>query len=346
MKELPRPWNNWHSELVSISPLVVPVNVANEQFFQQRKSAALLEDLIKGGFQNYYTNWLRARFERDGSEIRLTDVDQMLRRLTTNTTVNFRSTQIPSDGTKTSPPNRDIDGIPNDFFLWDSILNTLLGVDYTIPLVQFQRADYDSYLSQHKFRLVQQFGSGPIVYEQQGSTYFAFFVPVPALEDQYVLTQLRSAQILPDKFIASVLMVDFQNPVFSAKRATLDNYAAEIKTGTINNGVSSVPADFAAKVESAAAGQAPCDPDHLDQCTAEQQFLFYWKLPDDQWKNEMGKRIQEYLDQIKNLPADKQLDELLRLSVKRRDQFTQWPLIMNLDEFSLLLPSSDISEDD
>lgn len=341
MKELPRPWNNWKSEVAAIPAPVVPEVVAEEVYFGEAKSAAVLERLITGGFQNYYQNWIRARFNNESGVIELTDVDEMLRHLFTNTTVNFRSTEVQSDGAQTSPPNREIDGIPNDFFLWDSVLNTLLGLDYQVPQVKFDRPGYDGFLKKHDFALLQESGVD-VVYREEGSTHFSFFVPSPPLEDQYVITQLRLGKIVPDKFIAAVLMVDFVNPVFSTKRTGLFEYAAQVKTGRIEDGVSTVPEEFATLVEAAAASQPACDPSDLSSCTAEQQFLFYWNLPDDRWKPEIETRIQQHLDGIKNLAPEKQLEELMGLSVKRRSQFASWPIIRNLNEFSLLLPKTNL----
>lgn len=346
MKELQFPWNNWQSQLATISPLVVPFAVAQEELFKQLNGAQVFENVIRNGFQTYYRNWLRDH-KSDAGTIRLSDVNEMLRHLTTNTTINFASTQIQSNGANTSPANADISGIPNDLFLWDSALNTVLNLDYTIPSITFQRRNYDDYLKNHNFKLVQSDFTKPDgtpLYEQNGSTYFSLFVPVPPAEDLFMLQQMRSNNILTDKFIAALLMVDFKNPVFSHKRCGLQQYAAQIASGTIVNRVSSVPNDFAEKVRAAAASQPPCDSAKLDNCTAEQEFLYTWDLPDNQWKVSVEKRIQAYLDNIKNLSPEDQLDQLMRLSVKRQAQFKSWSLIGNLNEFSLLIPYTDLSQ--
>ncbi|MUG97309.1 hypothetical protein F7734_35270 [Scytonema sp. UIC 10036] len=347
MKELAFPWNNWHSQRAIISPLNVPLAVAQEQIFQNLNGAENLERAIRSGFQIYYQNWLRDRIKNEEGTIRLTDVSEMLRHLTTNTTINFASTNIESKGENTSPANSDISGIPNDFFLWDSALKTALNLNYTIEPIKFKRNDYDNYLKIHNFKLVQSDFTKPDgspLYEENGSTYFAFFVPVPSAEDLFILTQMRSAKILTDKFIAALLMVDFKNPVFSEKRTSLQQYAEQVTTGTIMNGVSSIPDEFANKVKAVAASQPDCDPANLDTCSTEQQFLFTWNLPDDQWKTSVQQRIQTYLDEINNLSESERLDRLMRLAVKRRSQFQSWPTIKNLQEFSLLLPQTDLPQ--
>ncbi|GAB1542868.1 hypothetical protein NUACC21_55420 [Scytonema sp. NUACC21] len=347
MKELAFPWNNWHSQRATISPLIVPIAVAQEQIFQDLKGAEILERVIKSGYQIYYQNWLRDRVKNEDGTINLSDVNEMLRHLTTNTTVNLASTNIESKAANTSPVNSDISGIPNDFFLWDSALRTALNLNYNIPLIKFKRDDYDNYLKIHNFKLVQsdfRKPDGSPLYEQEGSTYFAFFVPVPSAEDLFMLTQMRSAKIITDKFIASLLMVGFKNPVFSETRSSLQQYAEQMKTGTIINGVSSVPDEFADKIKAVAANQPDCDPGNLDTCSAEQQFLFTWNLPDDQWKTSVQQRIQTYIDEINNLSESEQLDRLMRLAVKRRSQFQSWPIINNLQEFTLLFPQTDLPQ--
>lgn len=347
MKELKAPWNNWQSQLATISPLVVPSEVAQESLFKNLTGAEVLEGSIRGGFQRYYSEWLRGRYQRSGGEIHLSNVNEMLRHLIINTTINLESTAIQSDGQQTSPANRDIDGIPNNFLLWDDVLNTLLDIGYTIPKIKFNRKDYDAYLNQQKFSLIQTSSGAPlgevpndsILYQKGGSTYFAFFVPIPSLEDTYMTTQLKNARIVTDKFIASLLMVDFKNPVFSEKRAELQKYANQITSGTIKNNISSVPDEFAQLVKQGD-NQPVCSADIFDSCSAEQQFLYIWNLPDNQWKATTKQLIQQYLDDLKQLSVDEQLDQLMQLSVKRRTQFQSddWKPISNLNEFSLLLP--------
>ena len=347
MKELESPWNNWQSQLANVSPLVVPTAVAEEDLFQNLTGAEVLEGALQSGVQNYYNQWRKDRYQRNGSTIQLSDVNEMLRHLTTNTTINFRSSSIQSNGQQTSPPDRNIDGIPRDFFVWDSVLGTFLNIEYSIPNFEFQRNDYDAYLLQNKFELIQTSSTAPlgevaddrIVYTKDGSTYFSFFVPVPSFEDSFMARQLKNAGIVTDKFMTALLMVDFKNPVFSEKRPNLQKYADQITTGTIDNGISSVPNDFVQLV-SQDNTQPACTFNTFDNCSAEQQFLYIWNLPDDQWKNSAKQLIQEYLDELDSLSANEQLDRLMQLSVKRRLEFqsSNWKPLSNLDEFSLLLP--------
>lgn len=344
MKELNSPWNNWQSQQATISPLVVPLAVAQEKFFGNLNGAEVLEKAIRSGFLTYYQGWLKERYQSQGNTVRLTDVDLMLRRLTTNTTVNFMSSGIQSNGNNTSPPQENISGIPNDFLLWDSALRTALNIQYTIPNITFKRQDYDNYLGIHKVKLVQSKSDGSPLYQQPGSTYFSVFVPVPPAEDLYLLTQMRSNKIVSDKFIAAILMVDFQNPVFSTKRADLQQYAQGLTTGTITDRVSTVPTDFATKVNTVAATQASCDAaTNFDRCTAEQQFMYIWNLADNDWNPQAKRIIQAYLDKFTALTPTELLATIGKSVAQRQQQFKSQPTIQNLNEFSLLLPVSDLS---
>jgi hypothetical protein len=344
MKELNSPWNNWQSQQATISPLVVPLAVAQEKFFGNLNGAEVLEKAIRSGFLTYYRGWLGARYQSQGNTVRLTDVDLMLRRLTMNTTVNFMSSGIQSNGNNTSPPDENISGIPNDFLLWDSALRTALNVQYTIPNIILKRQDYDNYLAANKFKLVQSKLDGLPLYQQPGSTYFSLFIPVPPAEDLYLLTQMRSNKIVTDKFIAAILMVDFQNPVFSTKRASLQQYAQGLTTGTITSGVSTVPTDFAAKVNTVAVTQASCDAaTNFDRCTAEQQFMYIWNLADNDWNPQAKRIIQAYLDKFTALTPTELLATIGKSVAQRQQQFKSQPTIQNLNEFSLLLPVSDLA---
>lgn len=339
MKELSRPWNNWQSELAQVSPSNVPEAVAAEKLFQQRSGAERLEPLIRSAYQIYYRLWLRANYQtQNGGTVRLTNTDRMLRRLTTNTTVNFAASQVQSRGHATSPPNANLSGIPDSLFLWDTMLRTSsVGLDYQIPALQFERKDYEAYLIDHAFQLVPDDRS----YSVPGSTWFSFFVPVPADEDQFLLLQLLSAKVFTEKFVAAVLLVDFPNPVFSNTRTSLQQYGDQIKIGTLSGSKSSVVEDFVTLVRAGAQGQPKCTTDFL-ACSPEQQFLATWNLPEASWRVDSSKRVRDYLDRV---VANYSLDDVMRLAQRRRDAFTQAPAIANLNEFSLLLPQNDLKED-
>ena len=345
MREIELPWSNWQSQRANISGELLPEEVASESFFLQRRGAEIFEQVIRSNFQNYYKNWLKDRMQKDGTNIAISDVDEMLRHLTTNTTINFKSSDVQSNAQNTSPPNSDITGVPpNDTFLADSLLQTTLKLDYSPLSVKLPRDKYDEYLKNHEFKLVGTKGflrDSEKAYEYPGSTYFAFYVPQVPAEDIYVTQKLLQAKILTDKFVAAILMVDFKNPLFSKKRASLQQYANGLTTGKIVAGVSSVPADFAGKIK--ATGAKACNADNFDACSAEEQFLYTWELPDDQWKQLTTKRLQGYVDSIANLEPNQRLYRLMGWSIKQQERFASTPALCEFFESRLFFPETNVS---
>lgn len=345
MREIELPWSNWQSQRANISSEFIAKEIASETFFLQRRGAEVFENVIRSQFQNFYTNWLKQNIRKEGSNTYVSDIPEMLRHIITNTTINFKSSDVQSDGQYTSPPNGDIIGVPpNDTFLADTLLQTTLKLDYPTLSVKLPRNKYDAYLKAHNFNLVGTKGfyrTSEEAYRKPGSTYFAFYLPQVAAEDIYVTQKLLQSKIVTDKFVAALLMVDFKNPLFSQKRASLQKYAKEITTGQLVAGVSSIPTDFAAKIK--ATGAKACQPSNFDSCSAEEQFLYTWELPNDQWKQVTANQIKGYVNSVANLSEDQKLDYLMRWTVKQRDRFAATPLLCNFYESRLLFPDNDLS---
>ncbi|MDF0556153.1 hypothetical protein [Kamptonema sp. UHCC 0994] len=346
MREIETPWNNWQSQRVIISSALVPKAVASESYFLPRRNAEILEELVRGSVQHYYRDWLEERSRKEGGTTYLSDISDMLRHLTTTTTINFKSSEVQSNGKDTSPTNLDIIGVPpRDTFLSDTLFQTTLGLNYSSLSVTLPRKDYDAYLKKHNFKLVGTKGfyhTSGTAFEYPGSTYFAYFVPQVPAEDVYVTQLLLQSKVVTDKFVGALLMVDYKNPLFSDKRASLQKYAEKMTTGTLVNGVSSVPKDFVAKIKET--GAKACNANNFDTCSAEEQFLYTWELPDDQWKQLSAKRMQGYVDSVANLEPNERLDRLMRRSVEQRDRFLSTPALCEFYESKLLFPETDLSK--
>lgn len=335
MKELTAPWNNWQSQLGTIDPGVVPAAVAADPIFQNLTGAQTFQQDIQGGVFQYTSKWVQKSVQNGN----INAPSELLRRLILTTNVNFASTQTLSAMTQ------NVTALPKDFFLYDSLLNGVLNLTYAVPQLNLNRSGYNQFMTSNQFVLVNS--NPPGAYQQQGDTYFAFFVPVPAYEDTKAIQQLISQKIVSKHFVAAILMVDFQNPVFSAKRSKLMQYALQIGSARIAPDQKDIPTQFAAFVSAAAANQPPCDTTHLDQCTAEQQFLYYWKLPEDNskgnWETACQNMLNGYLTAIgSRITTPAGLNDYMTLSVSRRTQFATYPPINNLKEFSLLLPQTSL----
>lgn len=319
MKELKRPWNNWQSELATIDLSVLPEMIATDSNLANLIGANVLEKDINGGVSQYYNAWLDTHISEDVTTV--TEVAELLRHLTTTTSVNFESNNPSPTNTEVVPPQ--------NFFLFNDALSQVTGdvfgdAGYNFPnTISFDTNQFKQTIENKGFALrdckrkpnTNECEPGTVAYEQKGTTFNPFFIPVPSNEDNFVITNLwngrfqvirgnqrQNITFISDKFAAAVLMVDFQNPVFSPVRSSLQTYAEKLDTATIDDrGVSNIPALFVAEIEAVVKNQPPCSVDNLDSCSAEQQFIHTWKLSDATWKSKVNQRIQSYLNSDKFL---------------------------------------------
>ncbi|QDT26280.1 hypothetical protein Enr10x_15810 [Gimesia panareensis] len=340
MKELKRPWENWNSNFANIAAGVVPQAVAQQNLFKDMASAERLEPIIETAILNSVRNRINA--PADAKKI-----SEYLKYLTRNTQINFESSQVISSE---AGPSRPVKAVPLNFFINDFALRTVLKIDYSAGALNLDGKVYTDYIKTHDFKLVQQ-GPGGAAYTAPGSTHFAYFTPAPSFFDGASIQRLISRKIITDKFAASLLLVDYPNPIFSMKRRSLEKYLDQVDPAAAD-----FQAEFVEKVRAGTQNQNECDPTQLQNCSPEQQFLFYWDLPDDQWRDEAQKRITKYLSAVvEKFNTTEGAEAYLQLLVSRQKEFMggngpqpnanfrNWPLINNLAEFSLLLPETDLS---
>ena len=337
MKELIPPWNNWSSPDGSISAGNIPTAVAQDPLYAALSGADVLQTNFQG-LQSHYTQGFVASSIMNGT---ISNVPALLNRLINTTTINFQSSlSKPFDATAIQ--------VPSDFFIFHSALTMpQINLAFTMPELKITRSMHDAFVSEHKFAL-QQVGAGgsELVYQQPGTTFFAFFVPAPSFEDMVAIRELINHNVIDANFAASVLLVDFPNPVFSTQRSSLMKYAQQIQTAQVlvsgSANPNGVPAQFIALVTAAARGQAPCNPATLASCTPEQQFLNFARQAD--WQQRAMDQINPYLNAIsQRIGTSTGADDYMTMSVSRQSQFANAPGISNLNEFSLLLPCSDIT---
>jgi hypothetical protein len=328
MKELTAPWNNWHSPQASVNAAVVPPDVATDPLFLNLSGADKFQQAFQGAQFNLSVRFVQGAIQ--GNKVR--NLPELLRRLIETTTVNFASSQAPSNSTV------DVTALPNDFFLNDSVLRNVLNLSYNFPPLALARAPYQNFLTTQQFKLVNRAAAnGPPDYSMPGATFFSFFVPVPAYEDTKTIQQLVLQKVISPKFAAAVLMVDFPSPVFSSARSSLSKYANQIAQANLTPDPNDAETQFAALVTQAAAGQPAFDPAAITSGTPEQQFLFYWNQAN--WKAVCQQQINAYLAAVgTRIKTPAGVDDYLTLSVARANQFSTVPLISNLHEFDLLLP--------
>ena len=337
MKELVSPWNNWNSPRASVSAINIPAAVAADPLFGALSGADALQENFQG-VQSRYTSGLIASSIKNGV---ISNVPALLERLINTTTVNFESSTTKSFDTT------DVT-IPSDFFIFRSALTSpQINIPFNAPVLSIERSMHDTFVTRHKFALQQISGSSSsLVYQRSGTNYFAFFVPVPAFEDMVAIGALINQGVIDGNFAASVLLVDFPNPVFSAQRSSLMQYAMKITTARVlasgSPNPDSVPAQFSALVAAAAKSQPQCNRSALTTCTPEQQFLHF--AGQDNWRQLALDQINPYFQAIgRRIATEDGAADYLTMSVSRQLQFSGAPLIKNFNEFSLLLPCSDLT---
>jgi hypothetical protein len=328
MKELRAPWNNWHSmnAVIRDDVLAPGDSLRDEPLFKSRISAHELETfVVRPGVER----WNRARFAAATSADpqRLADVPLFLRQVLETTTVNLVSSSQESG----QITDDDQLVLPTSFFLNAEALLDFVGLEPDISPVSVEGRLYNDRLRHYGFAL-----SDGKSFRQPGDTFFAFLVPEPAFEDNSVLALLLQEKVVSPRFAACLLMVDFQNPIFSARRAALMQYVPEsARLGAATGGQprSDIEAQFVAAVE---ARQG------LAQESPEQEFLANWRLPEGEWKKTFESRIEDYFARLaERAVADEGFDGWMRLAESRRREFRRRPLA----EFRLTIPVTNIPAD-
>jgi hypothetical protein len=314
MRELREPWNNWHSSRAGVHDAIPPDSpLRTDPLWRDRQVADVFEKQIA---KRCIERWTKARLQSIADHARIQHPDWLLRHLFETTTVNLRTTDSESAAIDDST---DL-ALPLTFFFNLELLEDLgLDTPGQAPLVR--GSHYRAGLARYRFRLAD--GQGE---QWPGDTHFAFLFPEPALEDNEVVRQAVRADTLTARFAACALMVDFPNPVYSQRRAALMRYAPDFADhGDLSE-------KTAERITAAATA--------LPSGSPEQEFAELWQLHEDQWKGALSERLKGYMEAVARVVADG-FDSYVRLAESRRRTFSETAL----NEFSLLLPRTDIPDD-
>jgi len=335
MKELQRPWLNWESEEAGIPPDAVPDQVRPadrpdlRMLFDNRSPAQVLEETVRGGVRS--TN--RARVLDVNNDGESEHVPSLFRQLLSADNANLISSRIKPS---TAEPESFL-SVPFSFFINVSGLTRVAGLE-VVPInsaISWQA--YTEALERYEFALEK--GD----FRQAGGTHFAFVVPEPAAEDVDLMSQMRRRQWISQKFAASVLMVDFPNPVYSDVRNELLAYLDTLPETVVYDERGDVMEQLATSILDQAEEDGACAGEELGQCTAEQQFAFYWQLADDEWQQVCQDHIETYLLAVsEQLATDEGVDDYIRLSISRRQQFTTRAPSAEQAESALLFPVTNL----
>ncbi len=141
-----------------------------------------------------------------------------------------------------------------------------------------------------------------------------------------------AAGLLTRRFVASLLMVDFPNPVFSARRSSLLRHVPE--TVKLVAGGPDLSEQIANAILAAGAQLPDGSPEH--------EFTANWQLAEDAWAPTFERRIERYFDLVtRQLATAAGFEAYVRLAESRRREVRSLPLA----ESKLLLPVTNIPSD-
>jgi hypothetical protein len=328
MKELRRPWNNWHSQAASIPREAIPSKEVRDSLLftdplaGTRQHAEMLEGMVRA-WTNTTTAARIGELIKDGT---LTGAPDLVRPLFETTTVNLGSSLSSSES---NTPTVDL---PMNFFINADTLGDVLRLPafLTLPVPKVRRDLYKTTLTKFDFRLADGPVCNATTFCLKGDAHFAFFVPVPSFGDTNTIRQLIARNVITAHFALSVLMVDFPNPVYSAARSSLLRYVPS--TTTIQNGKSDLPEKAAAAIIQASA-TSPAD-------SPERRFAANWALAPDQLRADADARVKSYFEAVRNrLATQAGFDDYTRLAQSRRERFAATPL---REDFPFMLPRTNI----
>ncbi len=238
MKELPFPWNNWHSfrSLIAYLSPTSPEHwpIAETPRFRDLKGAQDLETaFLLPAIRQFNGRRVTALIRQNaagqpvtfpGGMQEVTDGPRLLRALFQTTEYNIVSAgqlsglhPLPAAGTGPTEPVV----APDTFFLNANLLagggfaqSEGLGIGEArqfARLLQLQPAEYRAVVERFRTRL----GDRP------GDTHFAWFVPEASHVDNALVDILIRRGVITREFAAAVLAIDVETPVFSTARESL-----------------------------------------------------------------------------------------------------------------------------
>ncbi len=352
MKELPFPWNNWHS-FRSRADYLTPTGAASWPIAQGPRLAALnsAEDLEVGFILPSLRQFNSRRIDRlirsnaagtpvalPGGLQEMTDGRRALKQLfeTTEYSVISSSTfsglhPFPAAGTAGTGPSEPV-GVPDTFFLNANLLAgggatayQGLGIAQARSFANLLTIQPDEYR-----KLVND--SGTKLGGVAGDSSFAWFVPEASHSDNHMVDALIKRGLVTPQFAAAVLAVDIENPVFSVKTPALLRFVPakfRFKPRTGDNVAAPHPDALTKVVITALEAAAPV------ASSPEADFLALLRNPDP--VKVLRQRVQDYLAREQaalsnQATREAELKRLFNLVIVRRRAALDHPLLGRLNE--------------
>jgi hypothetical protein len=319
MKELKAPWIHWHSQAAMISDTVMQPDdpLRHEAVWTGRAQAENLEPIVRAGIRR----WTDARFGKLTVAAALTQLPAFFRQVIDTSTVNLVSSAV----SRSALAGGAAVTLPITFFFNADALAGVLELDPAITKPVVPAHVYTEMLETFTVEITD--GETPPL---SGDTHFVFVVPEPAFEDVLILEMLLERKVLSRKLAAAMLMVDFENAVFSRRRAMLLPYvpdqAATGNPAAFDNA-------FVAAVNASSSAQTPGTP--------ESEFLANWRIPDAEWESSYARRIEAFIAAASSACATANgFMSIFQLAESRRREFRK----RKLAEFRLTTPKTNIPE--
>ena len=241
MKELLRPWNNWHSLEFAVPYLtpssVSPWPVATDDKINGRlKSALELETSLVPAIRRFNSTKILKSIQLDTSGQPITDgegwqrvVDgkTLLKPLFTTTEFNIISADRIFSGLHPFPtittdgPFRNVK-IPSSFFLNANLISGGTALGYKgLGIRDSQTFDDIAELTPDEYKDLVIQKEVRLGGRQPGDTVFAWLVPEPSHIDNDLVDQLMRRGIVTPEFVAAVMAIDLETPILSGKRQQL-----------------------------------------------------------------------------------------------------------------------------
>jgi hypothetical protein len=298
MRELRKPWINWHSPNAGIFATAFAPGDARRAhaWFTDAEGADVFEKAV---VKPAIRRWTKARFA-----VRAEPAARVLAQIVQTRTVNLVTSHIESRRAVSS--GEDVD-LPQTFFVDSEALTEVLGLAAPPPL-SMSAAHYARTLQSFAFAL--RAGG----FEQPGDTHFAFTVPERAFEDRVALELAIESGLLTPRLAACLLMVDVPNPIFSARRARLLAHAPDVPDATFAQATADA-------ILLAAEATGPGSP--------EREFAELWAAGDD-WRARADARLAAYYGAITvRLATQDGADDYTRLAESRRARVRAMPIFEN-----------------
>jgi hypothetical protein len=307
MKELRAPWIHWDSPDAEVLPSVFAGNdpLREHPWFRDKEPQGAFTcemSVARPSIERWTKTRFAALVAQDGT---VDQPERVMHQLLETPTVNLISSPVRS---RDAVAGASVE-LPKTFFV-DAEALKLLGLPPP-PRLAVDGPLYGRSLQSFQVRLTDDNG-----FARPGDTHFAFVVPERAFEDHAVVGEAVRVGLISRRLAACLLMTDFPNPVFSARRAALVRHVPA--TANIQGGQSRFSADMAEAILAAAEGSAADSP--------EREFAERWAAG-EAWREEDNRLLGDYYRAVgSQLTTQEGFDAYYRLAESRRDQVRNLPI--------------------